>query len=45
MKLSIQRTETATCTKILDQLTAKTDQLGDQVNIADDGPKFNVVAK
>lgn len=30
-KLSIQRTETATFTEILEQLTAKTDQLSDQV--------------
>ncbi len=32
MKLSIQRTDTATFTEILDQLTAKTDQLSAQVN-------------
>jgi predicted RNA-binding Zn-ribbon protein involved in translation (DUF1610 family) len=31
-KLSIQRTDTATFTEILEQLTAKTDQLSDQVN-------------
>lgn len=32
MKLSIQRTETATFTEILDLLTIKTDQLSEQVN-------------
>ena len=32
MKLSIQRTDTATFTEILDKLTAKTDQLSEQVN-------------
>ncbi len=31
-KLSIQRTDTATFTEILEQLTAKTDQLSEQVN-------------
>lgn len=32
MKLSIQRTDTATFTEILNQLTAKTDQLSEQVD-------------
>lgn len=32
MKLSIQRTATATFTEILDQLMVKTDQLSEQVN-------------
>lgn len=32
MKLSIQRTETATFTEILDQLTTKTEQLSERVN-------------
>ena len=32
IKLSIQRTDTTTFTEILEQLTAKTDQLSEQVN-------------